>query len=72
MKPLQFKIEEDYDLANEEYYYRLVFFYEDGTTEIIKTFDDKPKGLELNKPYSIEDICGYAVVMNNKGKVEIW
>ena len=65
MKPLEFKIEETYtsDVITG---YVIVFFYEDGTTEKI-TLGDKPKGLELNRHYSIADIYGYTVIDDRKG-----
>ncbi len=63
MKPLMFKI-----IEKEEpiIYYKIILFYEDGTTQEI-TIVDKPKGLELNKPYSIADIYDYVVIDNMKG-----
>ena len=61
MKPLEFKIEKIND--NE---YGIVFYYEDGTTQKIE-ISDMPKGLELNKHYSIADIYGYKVVDDRKG-----
>lgn len=69
MKPLEFKIEEGFDSANEEDYYVIVFFYEDGITRELITYDDLPDdlGLELNKHYSIADIYGYQVVDDRKG-----
>lgn len=66
-KPLEFKIEERYDSVNEEEYHTMVFFYEDGTTQEIDFFDEMPKGLELNRHYSIADIYGYKVVDDRKG-----
>ena len=60
-KPLEFKIIETPTC------YVMIFYYEDGTTEIIKTFDDKPKGLELNKHYFIGDLYGEPVVDDRKG-----
>ncbi len=69
MKPLMFKIEETFEKDIDKHF-AITFFYEDGAVETI-ALGFKPMGLELNKPYSIEDICGYAVMMNNKGEVEI-
>jgi hypothetical protein len=67
MKPLEFKIEEKYDSVNEEEFYAMVLFYEDGTTQEIYFYDKLPDGLELNKHYSIADIYGYKVVDDREG-----
>lgn len=65
MKPLEFKIERT--KTGEVFSsYVLILFYEDGTTEKI-SLGDKPKGLELNKHYSIADIYGYKVVDDREG-----
>ena len=64
-KPLEFKIEETYKgeiITN----YEITFFYEDGTTQSL-IIEKKPKGLELNKHYSIADIYGYKVIDDRKG-----
>ena len=65
MNPLEFKIEETYtkDVITG---YAMVFYYDDGTLQVI-TLGDKPKGIELNKHYSITDIYGYKVVDDRKG-----
>ena len=64
MKPLEFKIEK-VENPND---LKMIFFYEDGTTdEIYFMFVDKPKGLELNKHYSIADIYGYKVKDDREG-----
>ena len=44
----------------------MVFYYEDGTLQVF-SLADKPKGLELNKHYSITDIYGEPVVDDRKG-----
>jgi hypothetical protein len=66
-KPLEFKIEEKYDSVNEEDYYTMTFFYEDGTTQEFDFYEDMPKGLELNKHYFIGDLYGEPVVDDRKG-----
>ena len=63
-KPLEFKIEETFV---ESKFYVITFFYEDGTTDSITLGISYPKGLELNRHYSIADIYGYAVVDDRKG-----
>jgi len=67
MKPLEFKIEENFDSVNEEDFYTMIFFYEDGTTSEFDFYEDLPEGIELNKHYSIADIYGYKVVDDRKG-----
>ena len=66
-KPLEFKIERRFDEVDEDYYYTIVFYYEDGSDEEIYFYDDLPKGLELNRHYSIADIYGYKVIDDRKG-----
>ena len=64
LKPLEFVIDDEN---------KMIFFYEDGHTEIIylPTEDGMeqgiPSGLERHKHYSIADIYGYAVVDDRKG-----
>jgi hypothetical protein len=67
MKPLEFKIEKNFDSVNEEDYYTMVFYYEDGTTQEFDFYEDLPEGLELNKHYSIADIYGYKVIDDREG-----
>lgn len=64
-KPLEFKIEKRYNVF-ENTDYNLIFYYENGDTYEIQ-LDEIPKGLELNKHYSIADIYGYPVVDDRKG-----
>lgn len=64
MKPLEFKIEER--KIDNEVFFGIVFYYEDGTTQKIE-ISDVPKGLELNKHYSIADIYGYQVKDDREG-----
>ena len=64
MKPLEFKIDDEN---------KMIFFYEDGHTEIIylPTEDGMeqgiPSGLERNKHYNITDLYGSPVVDDRKG-----
>lgn len=67
MKPLEFMITKDYDEKNKEEYYTMIFFYENGDKEEIYFFADLPKGIELNKHYSITDTYGYTVIDDRKG-----
>lgn len=62
MKPLEFKIEK-VENPND---LKMVFYYEDGTTQKIE-ISDVPKGLELGKHYSIADIYGYKVKDDREG-----
>lgn len=62
MKPLEFKIE----LTNTEPKYLMRFYYENGEQDFA-LITRLPKGLELNKHYSITDIYGYKVVDDRKG-----
>ena len=65
MKPLEFKIEET--KTGEEFTgYAMVFYYEDGTLQVI-SLGDKPKGLELNKHYFIGDLYGTPVKDDREG-----
>lgn len=66
MKPLEFKIEEKTTGDNFVIGYAIVFFYEDGTTQVF-SLADNPKGLELNKHYFIGDLYGEPVVDDRKG-----
>lgn len=67
MKPLEFMIEERYDSVNEEEYHTIIFYYEDGTKVETDIYEGLPKGLELNKHYSITDLYGYKVIDDRKG-----
>lgn len=72
MKPLEFKIESiPCSLGGEEQdsYLKITFYYEDNTTEVLECdyHCDLPKGLELNKHYSIADIYGYQVKNDREG-----
>lgn len=67
MKPLEFKIEEYYDSVNEDEYYLMIFYYENGDTSDVMIYDDLPEGLELNKHYSISDLYGYKVKNDREG-----
>lgn len=67
MKPLEFKIEEKYDSVNEENFYAMVLFYEDGTTQEIYFYDDLPDGLVLGRHYHIDDMYGYSVIDDREG-----
>ena len=42
------------------------FYYADGNTEEISILQI-PKGIELNKHYSITDLYGYKVIDDRKG-----
>ena len=64
-KPLEFKIEET-NTGEVITGYAIVFYYEDGTTQVF-SLADKPKGLELNKHYFIGDLYGSPVVDDRKG-----
>ena len=66
MKSLEFKIEEKTTGDNFVIGYAIVFYYEDGTTQVF-SIADKPKGLELNKHYFIGDLYGEPVVDDRKG-----
>ena len=65
MKPLEFKIEEK-TTSDIVIGYAMVFYYDDNTLQVF-SLADKPKGLELNKHYSITDIYGDKVVDDRKG-----
>lgn len=64
MKPLEFKIVRDEDESDEMYI--TIYYYEDGSTDESYSHN-LPKGLELDKHYSITDIYGYKVVDDRKG-----
>ena len=66
MKPLEFKIEEKTTSDNFVIGYAIVFYYDDGTTQVF-SLADKPKGLELNRHYGIMDTYGYTVIDDRKG-----
>ena len=70
MKPLEFKIEKE-EVDNIETNeviacYRYIYFYADGTTKEYMA-SIIPKGLELNRHYSIADIYGYQVKNDREG-----
>ena len=67
MKPLEFMITTFEDKECETTVFEIKFFYEDNTTESIRYIGVIPKGLELNKHYSISDIYGYKVIDDRKG-----
>lgn len=66
MKPLEFKIEERLCEGLNATYYIVTFYYEDGTQNEYQ-INNLPKGLELNKHYSIADIYGYQVKNDREG-----
>ena len=67
MKPLEFKIEEKYDYEDKKHTpYRMIFYYENKEEEYL-SITNIPKGLELNKHYSIADLYGYKVVDDREG-----
>ena len=67
MKPLEFKITQYNDETIEACPFKITFYYEDGTTSEINFIGVIPKGLELNKHYSIADIYGYQVKDDREG-----
>ena len=64
MKPLEFKITGIEE--NKEIHFFMTFYYEDGSNVDIE-IAGVPKGLELNKHYSIADIYGYKVKDDREG-----
>ena len=59
-RPLEFKIEERDNCVV------IIFYYENGKT-YTDCLTNIPKGLELNKHYSIADIYGYQVKNDREG-----
>lgn len=60
MKPLEFKIEKDF----EDYYMK--FYYNDGTTFLIG-IEELPDGLIVGRHYHIDDMYGNTVIDDRKG-----